>query len=52
MRNATHGLMFAQYEEDASKDEKVTGRCFESTGADKSPMTSTVCTYIESFNLP
>ena len=44
--------MYARFDEGSSDKEKVTGKCFVSTGADKYPMTSKVCILLESFNIP
>ncbi|XP_023737287.1 uncharacterized protein LOC111885248 [Lactuca sativa] len=50
MINLTHGAMFVKFEED--EDEKIIGRCFVLTSADKAPMTSKVCSLLQSFNIP
>lgn len=51
MQNPTHGAIFTEYEEGSLLEEKVTGKCFVSSGADKSPMNSKVRTLLESFSI-
>lgn len=51
IRNPTHGMMYALFEEGGSKEENITRRCFVSTGADKSPMTLKVSSLLELFNI-
>ena len=37
-----HGVFYAQFEEGDSDEENISKRCFFSTSADKSPMTTKV----------
>ena len=50
MCNPTHGAMFQKYEDDS--DKVATGRCFMTKSSDKSPMTTKVCSILQSFNIP
>ena len=44
--------MYARFVEESEEEDKVTGRCFVNSGADKSPMTSKVRSLLESFEIP
>lgn len=52
MRNPTHGAMYARFREGGLEEENITRKCFVSIGANRSPMTLTVHTLLESLNIP
>ena len=52
MRNPMLGALYANFEEGSEVEETMAGKCFVTTDADKSPMTSKVRNLLESFNIP